>query len=77
MVTEKKSFGIALVLWLFFGGIGAHRIYIKESASVILWYWLVAICTLSIYVWIDLFRLKGMIEGQYEKEYIKEKVLKS
>lgn len=75
MVTEKKSFGVALLIWFFFGGLGGHRIYIKEQASVIFWYWLVAVCTLSIFVWIDLFRLKGMIENQYEKEYFKKKAL--
>jgi TM2 domain-containing membrane protein YozV len=76
MVTEKKSYGTALLIWLFFGGLGAHRVYIKESAVVVLWYWLAAICTLSIIVWVDLFRLKGMIQEQYEQEYIKEKAFK-
>lgn len=62
---EKKSFGVAFVLWLFLGGLGAHRIYIKESAVTFLWYWLATICTLGIIVIVDLFLLKGMIEKQY------------
>lgn len=77
MVTEKKSFGVALILWLFFGGLGAHRVYIHEKVSVLLWYWLACICTLSIIVWIDLFRLKGMIENQLQSEYVKESMYKN
>lgn len=74
MLTEKKSFGVALVLWLFFGGLGAHRVYINEKVSVLLWYWLACICTLSIIAWVDLFRLKGMIKYQFENDYIKDTV---
>lgn len=57
-MTEKKSFGLALLLWFFLGSIGAHRMYAKESAVTLLWYWLAFICTLSIIFWVDLFLLK-------------------
>lgn len=75
-MTERKSFGVALALWLFFGGLGVHRIYIQEKVSTILWYWLAAICTLSIICWIDLFRLKDMIRTQHEDNIIREKALR-
>lgn len=65
VMMEKKSFGVALVLWLFLGGVGAHRIYIKESPITFLWYWLATICTLGIIVFVDLFLLKGMIEKKH------------
>ena len=62
MVSEKKSFGLALLIWFFLGGIGGHRIYIQEKVSVILWYWLVSIFTLGIFPLIDLFLIKGLID---------------
>jgi len=73
MKTEQKSFGMAFVLWLFLGGLGAHRIYITEKVHYLFWYWLLCICTFGIIVIIDVFRLKRMIEN----EYVREKVLKS
>ena len=65
MQAQRKSFGIALILWLFFGGLGAHKMYIREKVHYIFWYWLAVICTLSIILWVDLFRLKTMIDRQY------------
>ena len=61
---EKKSFGVAFVLWLFLGTLGAHRIYIKENVVTLLWYWLAAICSFGILPLVDLFLIKGMIEKQ-------------
>lgn len=60
-MTEKKSFGLAFVIWLFTGGLGGHRVYIQEKPSVLLWYWIVAFVTLGIFPIIDAFRLKSMI----------------
>ena len=62
---EKKSFGVALVLWFFLGGLGMHRIYIKETPVTLLWYWIAAICTFGILPIVDLFLLKGMIEKKH------------
>ncbi|MFC7371106.1 NINE protein [Fictibacillus iocasae] len=76
-MTERKSFGLALIIWFFFGGFGGHRIYVQEKASVILWYWLAAIFTLSIICWIDLFRLKSMIRTSYEEEVMRERALRA
>ena len=59
---EKKSFGIALLMWFIAGGIGGHRIYIQEKASVLLWYWIVTIITVGIFPIVDLFLIGGMIE---------------
>ena len=62
MVSEKKSFGLALLIWFFLGGIGGHRIYIQEKVSVILWYWLVTLFTFGLFPLIDLFLIKGLID---------------
>jgi TM2 domain-containing membrane protein YozV len=67
-MANRKSFGVALLIWFFLGGIGGHRIYIKEKVSVILWYWLLVIITLSIILWIDLFKLKSMIDDTHALE---------
>ena len=61
MKTESKSFGIALLVWFFLGGLGGHRIYINENVWVILVYWLGTVCTLGILPLVDLFLLKGMV----------------
>jgi hypothetical protein len=65
MHVKRKSFGIALLLWFFLGSIGAHRMYIREKVHYLFWYWLAIACTFSIILWVDLFRLKGMIDRQY------------
>ena len=61
MNTEKKSFGTALLIWFFLGGLGGHRVYIKESMVTLLWYWLANACTLGILAIVDAFLLKSMI----------------
>lgn len=71
-VTEKKSFGIAILIWLFFGGIGGHRVYITEKASTLLWYWLVTIITLGIFPLVDVFFIKSKIMLQNNSSYIEE-----
>lgn len=60
-MTEKKSFGIALIIWFFLGGIGGHRIYVQEKMTIILWYWLVTLVTLGIFPIVDVFLLKNQI----------------
>ena len=62
-MTEKKSYGLALIFWWFTGGLGGHRIYIQEKMSIVLWYWLVSLCTLGIFPIIDLFRIKTLIKN--------------
>jgi len=60
--TENKSFGIALLIWFFLGGLGGHRVYIKESVTTILWYWFCTLITFGILPLVDLFLIKGMIQ---------------
>ena len=69
-VTEKKSFGIALLLWFVLGGFGTHRVYVKENVVTLLYYWLLTIVTLGILPIVDLFLIKGMVmeangQGKY------------
>lgn len=33
--ANKKSAGIAYVLWFFFGGLGGHRFYLKQTGTAI------------------------------------------
>lgn len=71
-MIKKKSFGVALLLWFFTGGVGGHRIYIREKISILFYYWLLAVATIGILPLIDLFRLKRMIEQEREKEALKK-----
>lgn len=61
MKTEKKSFGMALLVWFFTGGIGGHKIYLEEKFSYILWYWLLTVCTFGIAPLVGVFRIKSRI----------------
>jgi TM2 domain-containing membrane protein YozV len=74
VLVQKKDFAKALLFWLFFGGFGAHRIYVQEKMHVILWYWIANICTLGILGIVDAFLLKGMIEAKYQEDKDKEKL---
>ena len=68
---EKKSFGIALLLWFVGGAFGAHRVYVKESVFTFFWYFLAAFFTFGLLPLIDLFLIKGMIEKKYMNDKIK------
>jgi TM2 domain-containing membrane protein YozV len=70
----RKDFAKAFLFWLFFGGIGAHRVYISEKVTVLLWYWAANICTLGILGIVDVFLLKGMIDKQWKEDQMKAKV---
>lgn len=61
-MKKQKDFGIALLVWFFFGGIGGHRVYLNDSIAPLLYYWLLVCVTLGIILLVDLFRLKGMVE---------------
>lgn len=61
-MVEHKSFGIALLVWFFLGGLGGHRIYVNENVWVILIYWLGTLCTLGLLPLVDLFLIKGMVK---------------
>lgn len=59
--TEKKSFGLAVLIWLFTAGIGGHKIYIEERFHYIFWYWAFAIVTLGLGPLISVFFIKRRI----------------
>ena len=73
-MTEKKSFGVALLVWFFLGGLGGHRIYIQEKVHYIFWYWLVATFSLGIVCIADLFLLKRMIADAHAKAERERKI---
>jgi TM2 domain-containing membrane protein YozV len=75
VLIQKKDFAKALLFWLFFGGFGAHRIYVQEKMHYVIWYWAANVCTLGILAIVDAFLLKGMIEKKYEEDKQREKVL--
>jgi len=55
-----KSKGVAFLLWLFLGWMGAHRYYLGKTGSAILW-----TCTgalLGVGWLIDLFLVWGMVD---------------
>lgn len=60
-MTEKKKFSTALLIWLFFGAIGGHKIYINERFHYLFWYWLLSLLTFGIAPIVSLFRIKGNI----------------
>ncbi|MUV07003.1 NINE protein [Planococcaceae bacterium Storch 2/2-2] len=61
MKTEKKSFGMALIIWFFTGGFGGHKVYLEEKFSYILWYWLLTIVTFGIAPLVGVFFIKTRI----------------
>ena len=73
-MTEKKSFGVALLVWFFLGGLGGHRIYIREKVHFLFWYWLVVACTFGIVLLIDLFLIKGMVAEENRKAERERKI---
>lgn len=60
-MTEQKKFSVAFVLWLFGGMFGAHKVYIEEKVSVLLWYWLASMLTFGLVPLISLFKMKNKI----------------
>lgn len=74
--NEKKSTGVAYLIWFFLGGLGGHRFYLGRTSSgvVMLVLWLVGVATaiiavgffllipLGIWVVVDAFLIPGMIE---------------
>lgn len=60
-MTEKKSFGIAFIIWLFTGAAGGHKIYIEEKFHYIFWYWALSAVTLGIAPIVSAFRMKKRI----------------
>jgi TM2 domain-containing membrane protein YozV len=74
VLIQKKDFAKALLFWLFFGGFGAHRIYVQEKMHYVIWYWAANICTFGILAIVDAFLLKSMIEKKYQEDKDREKL---
>ncbi|MCX8045749.1 MAG: TM2 domain-containing protein [Anoxybacillus gonensis] len=64
MEKRKKSSGTAWLLWIFLGGIGAHRYYLGKIGTGVLM--TLTIGCLGIWTFIDLFLLSGMIRKTNE-----------
>ncbi|MFQ6063168.1 MAG: TM2 domain-containing protein [Methanosarcinales archaeon] len=72
--ANKKSAGIAYLLWFFFGMLGAHRFYLKKTGTAVTILLLTIFSTVlmivgigffmiiipAIWVFIDLFLIPGM-----------------
>ncbi|MCB0073940.1 MAG: TM2 domain-containing protein [Caldilineaceae bacterium] len=72
--ANKKSVGVAYLLWFFFGGLGAHRFYLGRSGSgavililtllsLVLMLFYIGFFTIiipGIWVFIDVFLIPGM-----------------
>lgn len=65
-MTERKSFGVAILIWLFFGGLGGHRIYVQEKFHFLLWYWLGSFLSLGALPLIDAFFIKRLVKEANE-----------
>ena len=67
--ANKKSQGVTYLLWLFLGGIGAHRFYIGRPATgavyLVLWLsgWVLVFPFLAVFLWwvVDGFLIPDMI----------------
>lgn len=73
MMTKQKSGGIAWLLLIFAGGLGAHRFYLGRTGSAIAM--LITAGGLGFWTIIDLFLLSGMIRetnDQIEAEIVSE-----
>jgi TM2 domain-containing membrane protein YozV len=74
--ANKKSTGIAYLLWFFLGGFGAHRFYLGESGtgaailiitlgSILLSVVFIGVLTIwisIIWIFVDLFLIPGMVQ---------------
>ena len=74
LMSRQKSGGIAWVLLIFAGGLGAHRFYLGRTGTAIAM--LLTAGGLGFWVIVDLFLLSGMINEtneQIENEIIRER----
>ncbi|WP_156459502.1 NINE protein [Brevundimonas sp. Root1279] len=75
--ANKKSTGVAFLLWFFTGGLGGHRFYLGKTGSAVgqlvlsvlgwvtIWFvvGLLFLIPLGIWLLIDLFLISGMVES--------------
>lgn len=75
--NEKKSVGVAYLLWFFFGGLGVHRFYMGLAGSAVAMlvmtifgflllvvYGLGLLLLIPVMIWllVDAFRIPGLVE---------------
>lgn len=58
--NDKKSIGVAYILWLFLGGLGAHRFYLGKTGSGIAMLCLTLIGMITLVVYIGAFILAAV-----------------
>lgn len=75
--ANKKSTGVAFLLWFFTGGLGGHRFYLGKTGSAVgqlvlsvlgwatVWFvvGLLFLIPLGIWLLVDLFLISGMVES--------------
>lgn len=75
--ANKKSTGVAFLLWFFTGGLGGHRFYLGKTGSAVgqlvlsvlgwvtIWFvvGLLFLIPLGIWLSVDLFLISGMVES--------------
>jgi len=63
---RKKSVGIGYLLWFFFGAIGGHRFYLKQTgtavAMLVISLTLVGLIVTAIWALVDAFLIPGMAD---------------
>jgi TM2 domain-containing membrane protein YozV len=74
--AQKKSTGVAYLLWFFLGGLGAHRFYLGQTGTaiaqlvlfvlgwltVIIFIGVLLLAAVGIWLIVDAFLIPGMIE---------------
>ncbi|NGM46833.1 TM2 domain-containing protein [Rhodobacter sp. SGA-6-6] len=71
LANERKSTGVAYLLWFFLGGLGAHRFYLGRPGTAVIQilllltgiFLLVPLVFWGIWLLVDLFLIPGMISG--------------
>lgn len=77
LTNDKKSTGVAYLLWFFLGGLGGHRFYLGKTGSAVVqlllsivgWatvavvFGLVLLIPLGIWLIVDAFLIPGMIDA--------------
>ena len=59
--NEKKSVGIAYLLWFFFGGLGVHRFYLGRTGSGVAMLLLTILGLVLLAVYVGIFLLLALV----------------
>lgn len=58
--NEKKSTGVAYLLWFLFGGLGVHRFYLGKTGSAVAMMLLTILGALTLVIYVGAFLLLAM-----------------